>query len=139
MFNRRWRRLTQIRNLSPQTMGLGFEPSVILGIGFIQIESVKSVVKKSGDGFGCGSAESSDPWFKPSLFPPFPPARIRGLLRYSHSIVAGGLELMSSTTRLTPRTSLVMRLEITCNRSGGKRAQSAVMASMLSTTRRAMT
>ena len=60
-------------------------------------------------------------------------------LRYSHSIVAGGLELMSSTTRLTPRTSLVMRLEITCSRSGGKRAQSAVMASMLSTTRRAMT
>jgi hypothetical protein len=35
-------------------MGLGFEPSVILGIGFIQIESVKSVVKKSGVGFGCG-------------------------------------------------------------------------------------
>jgi hypothetical protein len=55
MFNRRWRRLTQIRDLSPRTMGLGFEPSVILGIGFIQIESVKSVVKKSGVGFGCGS------------------------------------------------------------------------------------
>ena len=30
---------------------------------------------------------------------------------HSHSIVAGGLELMSSTTRLTPRTSFVMRLE----------------------------
>src|SRR5208283_1962837 len=30
---------------------------------------------------------------------------------YSHSMVAGGLELMSSTTRLTPRTSFVMRLE----------------------------
>jgi hypothetical protein len=46
--------MAQIRDLSPQTMGLGFEPSVILGISFIQIESVKSVVKKSGVGFGCG-------------------------------------------------------------------------------------
>jgi len=45
IFNRRWRRLTQIRNLSPQIMGLGFEPSVILGIGFIQIESAKSAVQ----------------------------------------------------------------------------------------------
>src|SRR5664280_2662260 len=51
---------------------------------------------------------------------------------YSHSMVAGGLELMSSTTRLTPRTSFVMRLEMRCNRSGGNRAQSAVIASMLS-------
>jgi hypothetical protein len=59
MFNRRWRRLTQIRNLSPQTMGLGFKPSVVLRIGFIQIESVKSVVKKSAVGFGCDSAAPS--------------------------------------------------------------------------------
>ena len=51
MFNRRWRRLTQMPNLSPPPMGLRLEPSVILGIGFIQIESVKSVVKKSGVGF----------------------------------------------------------------------------------------
>ena len=31
---------------------------------------------------------------------------------YSHSIVAGGLEEMSYTTRLIPRTSLMMRLDI---------------------------
>jgi hypothetical protein len=36
---------------------------------------------------------------------------------YSHSMVAGGFELMSSTTRLTPRTSLVMRDEIFCSNS----------------------
>jgi ribosomal protein S13 len=29
-------------------MGFGSKPSIILGIGFIQIESVKSVVKNSG-------------------------------------------------------------------------------------------
>jgi len=32
------------------------------GIGFIQIESVKSVVKKSGVGFGCGFAAPGS-WF----------------------------------------------------------------------------
>jgi hypothetical protein len=31
--------------------------------------------------------------------------------RYSHSIVAGGLLEMSKQTRLTPLTSLMMRLE----------------------------
>ena len=31
---------------------------------------------------------------------------------YSHSIVAGGLLVMSRTTRLTPGTSLTMRLEM---------------------------
>ena len=31
---------------------------------------------------------------------------------HSHSIVAGGLEEISYTTRLTPRTSLIMRLEM---------------------------
>src|SRR5579862_5425346 len=55
--------------------------------------------------------------------------------RYSHSIVAGGFELMSYTTRLMPRTELTMRLEITASRSCGRRAQSAVMPSRLSTAR----
>lgn len=31
---------------------------------------------------------------------------------HSHSIVDGGLELMSRATRFTPRTSLMMRLEM---------------------------
>ena len=36
---------------------------------------------------------------------------------YSHSIVAGGFELMSSATRLTPGISLMIRLEIVSSRS----------------------
>jgi hypothetical protein len=36
---------------------------------------------------------------------------------YSHSIVAGGLEEMSYTTRLTPGTSLTIRLEMRARRS----------------------
>lgn len=36
---------------------------------------------------------------------------------YSHSMVPGGLLVTSSTTRFTPSTSLVMRLEILASRS----------------------
>ncbi len=39
------------------------------------------------------------------------------LIPYSHSIVPGGLEVMSYTTRLTPLTSLTMRLEIASSSS----------------------
>jgi len=38
-------------------------------------------------------------------------ARLRPQATYSHSIVAGGLELMSYTTRLMPRISLIIRFE----------------------------
>jgi hypothetical protein len=58
---------------------------------------------------------------------------------HSHSIVAGGLLEMSYTTRLIPRTSLMIRLEIVASTSYGTRAQSAVMKSWLSTARRATT
>jgi hypothetical protein len=58
---------------------------------------------------------------------------------YSHSIVAGGLEEMSYTTRLTPLTSLMIRLLIVASTSYGRRAQSAVMKSWLSTARMAIT
>ena len=54
---------------------------------------------------------------------------------YSHSIVPGGLEEISSATRLTPSTSLMMRVEMRSRRSYGRRAQSAVMASSLVTAR----
>jgi hypothetical protein len=37
--------------------------------------------------------------------------------RYSHSMVAGGFDEMSYTTRLMPRTSLMMRDEILASRS----------------------
>ena len=36
---------------------------------------------------------------------------------YSHSIVPGGLDVISKTTRLTPRTSLIILLDIFSNRS----------------------
>ena len=37
--------------------------------------------------------------------------------RHSHSIVPGGLDVTSSTTRLTPGTSLVIRLEMRASTS----------------------
>src|SRR5690606_18144776 len=61
--------------------------------------------------------------------PPSPP---RG---HSHSIVPGGFDVTSSTTRLTSRTSLVIRVEILARTSYGSRDQSAVMASSLETGR----
>src|SRR5260370_5016152 len=48
---------------------------------------------------------------------------------YSHSMVAGGLLVMSRTTRLISGTSLVTRVEIRASTSAGSRAQSAVRAS----------
>ena len=50
-------------------------------------------------------------------------------ISYSHSIVPGGLEEMSYTTRFTPRTSLMMREEASASKSGGSLAQSAVIPS----------
>ena len=58
---------------------------------------------------------------------------------YSQSIVAGGLELMSYTTLLTPFTSLIMRLDIFARKSYGRWLQSAVIPSLLSTARSATT
>ena len=42
---------------------------------------------------------------------------------YSHSMVAGGLPDTSYTTRLMPRTSLMMRLDTVPSKSYGKCAQ----------------
>ena len=55
---------------------------------------------------------------------------------HSHSMVPGGFDVTSSTTRLTSRTSFVMRLLIFESTSYGSRVQSAVMASSLETGRR---
>jgi len=58
---------------------------------------------------------------------------------YSHSIVAGGLPEMSYVTLEMPSTSLMMR-KLTCSRNSyGSRAQRAVMKSIVSTARNAMT
>ena len=55
---------------------------------------------------------------------------------YSHSMVPGGFDVMSSVTRLTSRTSLVMRVEMRASTSYGTRVQSAVIASSDETGRR---
>src|SRR3954451_14724924 len=54
---------------------------------------------------------------------------------HSHSIVDGGFDEMSYTTRLMPRTSFTIRDEMRASRSCGSRAQSAVIPSRLSTAR----
>jgi hypothetical protein len=85
-------------------------------------------------------------------FPTAPRVWTRGALRlfdtpfgsclecraHSHSMVEGGFEETSYTTRLMPRTSLTMRLETLASSSWGRRAQSAVMPSADSTARRAI-
>ena len=54
---------------------------------------------------------------------------------HSHSMVPGGFDVMSKTTRLTSRSSLIIREAICSSRSYGSRAQSAVIASSLVTAR----
>src|SRR5690606_22699670 len=76
---------------------------------------------------GCGHAALRNLWI--SAIPS----------SYSHSIVAGGLLEMSYTTRFTPATSLMMRVEICASTAYGIRAQSAVMKSCVSTARMATT
>ncbi|MDT5009830.1 MAG: hypothetical protein QOH57_1447 [Mycobacterium sp.] len=73
---------------------------------------------------------------QPAISPQFRRARGRrevvgrgGGGRYSHSIVPGGLLVMSSTTRFTSDTSLVIRVEMRSSTSNGTRVQSAVIAS----------
>ncbi len=61
-----------------------------------------------------------------------------GACAHSHSIVDGGLELMSYTTRLIPFTSFTIRDDIAASRSCGSLAQSAVIPSLLSTARSAI-
>jgi hypothetical protein len=56
---------------------------------------------------------------------------------HSHSIVAGGFDETSYTTRLMARTSLMTRDEILARSSCGSLAQSPVMPSVDSTARMA--
>ncbi len=58
---------------------------------------------------------------------------------HSHSIVAGGLPEMSYTTRLIPRTSLMMRLDTLPSKQCGRCAHCAVMKSNVCTARSATT
>ena len=52
------------------------------------------------------------------------------LMNYSHSIVAGGFDVTSYSTRLTCFTSFTRRTEIFSSTSHGIRAQSEVMPSI---------
>ena len=72
---------------------------------------------------------------------PLAPRRVQAEVErpYSHSMVPGGFDVMSNTTRLTPLTSLTIRLLMRPSTSYGTRAQSAVIASSLVTTRIATT
>lgn len=72
---------------------------------------------------------------------PLAPRRVKAEVErpYSHSMVPGGFDVMSNTTRLTPLTSLTIRLLMRPSTSYGTRAQSAVIASSLVTTRIATT
>ncbi len=56
---------------------------------------------------------------------------------HSHSMVAGGFDVMSYTTRLMPGTSLTMRVEMAARTSQEMRAKSAVMPSCECTARTA--
>ena len=62
---------------------------------------------------------------------------IKLFISYSHSMVAGGLVVISYTIRLICFTSLMIRTEILSNTSYGIRAQSAVMKSVVVTPRSA--
>src|ERR1700736_67260 len=68
---------------------------------------------------------------------PDPRRPLRPSLHYSHSIVPGGFEVMSYTTRFTPRTSFTIRFEIVFSTSYGSGTQSAVMPSSECTARTA--
>src|SRR5439155_20213856 len=75
-----------------------------------------------------------------TTLPPTPhPATILSATPHSHSMVAGGFELTSYTTRFTPLTSLIIRLLISPRTSGGNANQSAVIPSRLVTARSATT
>jgi hypothetical protein len=67
------------------------------------------------------------------------PERLGSSLNHSHSIVAGGLPEMSYTTRLIPRTSLMIRFDTCPSNSCGRCAQCAVMKSSVCTARSATT
>ena len=68
--------------------------------------------------------------------PATPAMTLRSWYCYSHSMVPGGLDVTSKATRLTSRTSLVMRVEIRASTSYGTRLQSAVIASSEDTGRK---
>lgn len=60
-------------------------------------------------------------------------------LFHSHSIVPGGLLVISYTTQFIPLTSLIIRFDIFANTSGGNSNQSAVIPSVNVTERNAQT
>ena len=80
-----------------------------------KISELKTTIAQERDGLAA-SAESlrlpSNTEDPPATWTSSCPAAGGERLRYSHSMVPGGLLVMSSVTRFTSRTSLVIRVEI---------------------------
>ena len=108
-----------------------FRPYVGAGVNYTRISSVDLKAPGVGYRFWAGDVAG--------LKEPRNVACISHSLNHSHSMVAGGLPEMSYTTRLMPRTSLMMRLLTLPSRVCGSSAQLAVMKSVVSTARRATT
>ena len=93
---------------------------------------------KVGVGGRCFRAIVPGNVFKRSKTDQPAPMLFIGVYAYSHSMVPGGLLVMSKTQRFTPFTSLIMRLASFSRISYGSFTQSAVIPSCDSTARMAM-
>ena len=82
-----------------------FSAKTLRAAGLLPVAFVGSVLTAR-----CGDARTSPPWpqSKSLAAAPFP-IFSQALKRYSHSIVPGGLLVMSNTQRFTPLTSLMIR------------------------------
>ena len=104
-------------------------------------DTVRQCQQQSGSRIGmqhpCDDQDMLLEQFRQVAMPEVPAPTLQRPGRYSHSIVAGGLLEMSYTTRLTPLTSLIIRVEIRASNSWGKWLQSAVMKSSVLTERTA--
>jgi hypothetical protein len=102
---------------------------------------LSSIQKQPGDLFRRSSVMASSLDFHglPLSFVTSPFQSFAHDLGHSHSMVAGGFPEMSYTTREMPGTSLTIRRDTSSRKSYGRRAQCAVMKSIVSTARSAMT
>jgi hypothetical protein len=121
------------REYGPSSVADGLTGAPNEGLGASYVASLGATGRPSATDDGPYSRERSGEISRRSDAVSDPPRP------YSHSMVAGGFEEMSYTTRLMPRTSLMMRDEMRARSSCGSRAQSAVIPSVLCTARSAHT
>ena len=118
------------------TSGARLETYVIeapAGSGTVEMRGAAAHLIHPGEEIVIMGFEMSDRPIEPTL------VFRQGANVYSHSMVAGGLELISYVTRFTPFTSLMMRVEMRASTSCGNGYQSAVMPSLDVTARSART